>query len=186
MKLLVVIVSYRVTELTIDCLRSLSGEIGRVPGTRVAVCENGTGGDAEERLRNAIAENGWDPWVNLTAIYPNRGFTGGNNAVIRPALESDDPPEYVLLLNADTTIEEHALDELVSFMDAHPRAGVAGSMLIAPDGTVESTPFRFPGIATELDRGMRLRIASKLLAPWAGRSPSGTAPSARGGSRGPA
>ena len=29
MKLLVVIVSYRVTDLTIDCLRSLSGEIGR-------------------------------------------------------------------------------------------------------------------------------------------------------------
>ena len=31
MKLLVVIVSYRVTDLTIDCLRSLSGEIGRCP-----------------------------------------------------------------------------------------------------------------------------------------------------------
>ena len=105
MKLLVVIVSYRVTDLTIDCLRSLSGEIGRVPGTRVAVCENGTGGDAEERLRRAIDENGWGSWVDLTVIYPNRGFTGGNNAVIRPALESDDPPEYVLLLNADTIVE---------------------------------------------------------------------------------
>ena len=56
MKLLVVIVSYRVTDLTIDCLRSLAGEIGRVPGSRVAVCENGTGGDAEERLRRAIEE----------------------------------------------------------------------------------------------------------------------------------
>ena len=32
MKLLIVIVSYRVTDLTIDCLRSLSGEIDRVPG----------------------------------------------------------------------------------------------------------------------------------------------------------
>ena len=53
MKLLVVIVSYRVTDLTIDCLRSLGAEIGRVPGSRVAVCENGTGGDAEERLRRA-------------------------------------------------------------------------------------------------------------------------------------
>ena len=44
MKLLVVIVSYRVTGLTIDCLRSLSGKIERVPGgARVALCENGTG-----------------------------------------------------------------------------------------------------------------------------------------------
>ena len=71
-------------------------------------------------------------------IHPNRGFTGGNNAVIRPALESDDPPEYVLLLNADTIVQEHALDALVSFMDAHPEAGIAGSMLISPDGTVEA------------------------------------------------
>ena len=131
MKLLVVIVSYRVTNLTIDCLRSLSGEIARVPDIRVAVCENGTGGDAEEQLRRAIVENGWRSWVDLTAIYPNRGFTGGNNAVIRPALESDDPPEYILLLNADTLVQEHALDALISFMDAHPGAGIAGSQLLS-------------------------------------------------------
>lgn len=166
MKLLVVIVSYRVTDLTIDCLRWLAGEIGRVPGARVALCENGTGGDAEERLRRAIDENGWGSWVELTAIHPNRGFTGGNNAVIRPALESDDPPEYVLLLNADTRVQEHALDALVSFMDAHPRAGIGGSLLVSPDGVVESTPFRFQGIATELDRGLRLGVVSRLLSPW--------------------
>ena len=96
MKLLVVVVSYRVTDLTIECLRSLSGEIGRVPRSRVALCENGTGGDAAELLRRAIESNGWSSWVNLTVVYPNRGFTGGNNAVIRPVLESSDPPEYVL------------------------------------------------------------------------------------------
>jgi GT2 family glycosyltransferase len=166
MKLLVVIVSYRVTDLTIDCLRSLEDKIGEVPGTRVALCENGTGGDAEERLRRAIDEHGWDSWVDLTAIYPNRGFTGGNNAVIRPALESDDPPEYVLLLNADTIVLEHAFDSLVAFMDAHPKVGVAGSLLLSPDGQPQGSPFRFPGIATELDQGLRLGLVTKLLWPW--------------------
>jgi hypothetical protein len=166
MKLLVVIVCYRVTELTIDCLHSLSTEISRCPGIRVAVCENGTGGDAEEQLRRAIAENSWDSWVDLTVIYPNRGFTGGNNAVIRPVLQSNDPPEYILLLNADTLVQEHALDTLISFMDGHPSAGIAGSQLLSPDGSIESSPFRFPGIATELDRGLRIGIVSKLLSPW--------------------
>jgi len=166
MKLLVVIVSYRVTDLTIDCLSSLSGEIGRVRGARVAVCENGTGGDAADRLRRAIDENGWGFWVNLTVIYPNRGFTGGNNAVIRPTLESDDPPEYVLLLNADTIVQKHALDTLVAFMDANPAVGIAASMEISSDGRLSSVPFRFPGIATELDRGLRLGIVSKLLSLW--------------------
>ena len=107
MKLLVVVLCYRVPDLTIDCLRSLSREIGRVVGARVVLCENGTGGDTPERLRRAIEENGWGSWIDLTVVYPNRGFTGGNNLVIAPALESHDPPEYVLLLNADTIVQDH-------------------------------------------------------------------------------
>lgn len=42
-KLLVVIANYRVAHLAIDCLHSVAEEIGSVPGTHVAVCENGTG-----------------------------------------------------------------------------------------------------------------------------------------------
>ena len=51
MKLLIVIVSYKVTDLTIDCLRSVAGEIGRVPGAKVAVCENGTGPEDERKMQ---------------------------------------------------------------------------------------------------------------------------------------
>jgi hypothetical protein len=63
--------------------------------------------------------------VDLPVIYPNPGFTGVNNCVILPALESDDPPEYVMLLNADTLVKEHALDAPVECMDHHPKAGIA-------------------------------------------------------------
>lgn len=165
MKLLVVVLCYRVPELTIDCLHSLSGNIDRVPGAKVAVCENGTGGDAVDRLRRAIEENGWESWVDLTVVEVNRGFCGGNNLVIRAALESDDPPEYVLLLNADTVVQEHSLDALVDFMDAHPKAGIAGSQLLSPEGEIQASPFRYQGIASELDRGLRLGVATKLLSP---------------------
>ena len=165
MKLLVVIVSYRVTDLTIDCLRSLSKAVKWVPDMKVVVCENGTGSGAADRLRQAIEENDWGSWVDLTVIYPNRGFTGGNNAVIGPALHSYDPPDYVLLLNADTIVQEHTLDSLVAFMDNHPKTGIAASLYFSPEGELRPTAFRFPGIATELDRGLRLGIVSKLLAP---------------------
>ena len=167
MKLLVVIVSYRVTDLTIDCLRSLAGRIERVPDSRVAVCENGTGGDAAERLQRAIDENGWGSWVDLSVVHPNRGFTGGNNFVLRAAMASPDPPEYVLLLNADTIVLDGALETLIEVMDRHPRAGIAGSTLLSPDGALQSSPFRFQGIATELDRGLRLGLISRLLSRWA-------------------
>ena len=166
MKLLVVILNYRVTDLTIDCLRSLVPEIPRVPGMKVAVCENGTGGDAEQRLREVISGNGWEPWVELTAISPNRGFTGGNNVIIRKWLASSQCPDYFLLLNADTLVRPGAFETLVRFMDGHPEVGIAGSHLEWPDGVPQGSPFRFPGIATELDRGLRLGIVSKLISRW--------------------
>lgn len=167
MKLLVVILNYRVTDLTIDCLRSIAPEISSVPGMKVAVCENGTGGDAEQRLRDAIAANEWAAWAELTAITPNRGFTGGNNVIIRKALASPDVPEYFLLLNADTLVHPGAFEALVRFMDSHPQAGIAGSRMEGPDGTLQGSPFRFQGIATELDRGLRLGIVTRLLSRWA-------------------
>lgn len=166
MKLLVVVLCYKVPDLTIDCLRSLGPEVARIPGARVAVCENGTGPESAEKIRRAIDENGWGSWVDLTVVEVNRGFCGGNNLVIRPALASDDPPEYVLLLNADTIVLEGAMSALVDFMDARPKVGIAGSRFFSAEMELQSSPFRFIGAASELDRGMRLGLASRLLSRW--------------------
>ena len=172
MRLLVVILNYRVTDLTIDCLKSIAPEIPSIPGMKVAVCENGTGGDAEKRLQETIDEHGWAPWVNLTAISPNRGFTGGNNVVIRKWLATDDPPEYFLLLNADTLVRPGVFTALVDFMDEHPHAGIGGSRLDFPDGSPNGSPFRFSNIASEFDRGLNLGIVSKLLSKRLTRIPT--------------
>jgi len=178
MKLLVVILNYRVTDLTIDCLRSLAGRADRMPGTKVAVLENGTGGDAFPRIRDAIATNGWGSWAELSEIQPNRGFCGGNNVVIRAALASGDPPEYVLLLNADTIVQDGTLEILLDFMERHPRVGIAGGTMIGTDGIPQGSPFRFPCITNEFDRGLGLGIVSKLLAPWWIVFPKPAAPAA--------
>jgi N-acetylglucosaminyl-diphospho-decaprenol L-rhamnosyltransferase len=166
MKLLVVIVNYRVTHLTIDCLRSLVGDIGSVPGMHVTVCENGTGDDSAERIQNVIIENGWGSWCNLTAISPNLGFTGGNNVILRSALQSANPPQYVLLLNADTLVRADALKVLVDFMDRHPKAGIAGSRLEDPDGTPQRSAFRFHSPLSEFESNLKLGVVSRLLKHW--------------------
>ena len=45
MKLFIVVLCYRVPDLTIDCLFCVfEWEIGRIPDAKVGVCENGTGG----------------------------------------------------------------------------------------------------------------------------------------------
>ena len=166
MKLLIVIVSYKVTHLTVDCLRSLSTEIDSVPGAKVAVCENGTGEAAVQQLRAAIETQGWQDWVSLTDIYPNRGFTGGNNVILEEAMARPQTPEYFLLLNADTIVRPHALRELMDFMDTNPDVGIAGSRLEDPDGSAQVSAFRFHNVLNEFDRGLRLNIVSKLLGRW--------------------
>ena len=133
---------------------------------RVGLLENGTGGDSADRLRQAIDEHGWGSWVDFTEVHPNRGFTGGNNLLIRPVRHSADPPDYVLLLNSDTIVKEHALDALVEFMDANPRVGIAGSQMLWPDWGLRASPFRFLGIASEFDLAIRLGVVTKLLSRW--------------------
>jgi N-acetylglucosaminyl-diphospho-decaprenol L-rhamnosyltransferase len=166
MKLLVVIVNYRVAHLVIDCLRSVATEIESVPETKVAVCENGTGDDSAERIQKAIDENGWGAWCTLRAISPNLGFTGGNNVILRPAVASASPPQYVLLLNADTIVLPNAFKGLVDFMDQHPKVGIAGSRLQAADGAVQCSAFRFPSPLSELESAVKLGLVTRLLDRW--------------------
>lgn len=166
MKLLIVIVNYRVTDLAIDCLHSVAAEITSVPNSHVALCENGTGDDSAERLAAVIHANGWSAWCSLTALPVNLGFTGGNNAVIRPALDSADPPDYVLLLNSDTIVRPGAFKALVDFMDQNPSVGVAGSRLEDPDGTPQRSAFRFQSPLSEFEANFKLGLVTRLLRNW--------------------
>ena len=166
MKLLVVIVNYRVAHLVIDCLHSVSDEIGSVPDTRVAVCENRSGDDSAERIQQAIDANGWATWCSQTALDVNLGFTGGNNVILRPALQSADPPKYFLLLNPDTIVRPNAFKALIDFMDQNPMVGIAGSGLEDPDGTPQRSAFRFQSPVSEFEGNLKLGLVTRLLNRW--------------------
>lgn len=166
MKLLVVVLNYRITDLTVECLRALEMQRDGSTDFRVVVCENGTGPAAVRQLQDAFDANHWHEWVSLRAVYPNLGFTGGNNIVIREALTGACPPEYFLLLNADAFVRPRAILELTRFMDCHPRVGICGPRVENLDGTWQCSPFRQLSIVTELDRGFRLGILTRLLSRW--------------------
>ena len=164
--LLVVIVNYRTAGLTIDCLHSLVNEVRSLPGTRVVVADNASGDESVERIGAAIETEGWGNWASLMPLDRNGGFAFGNNAVIRPVIESTNPPPYVLLLNPDTIVRPGALQALVNFMNEHPNVGIAGSRLEDPDGTPQRSAFRFHTVLSELDSGLSLGVVSKLLSRW--------------------
>jgi GT2 family glycosyltransferase len=160
-RLLIVIVNYKTAQLTLSCLRSLDTEARSLPGVRVVVVENASG--EEEVLARGIGEQGYSPWVDLVVAPRNGGFCYGNNLAIRPALKSEQPPQYVLLLNSDTEIFPGAVRSLLEFADAHPRAGIFGSSFTNPDGSPWPYAFRFITAWSELERGVQLGLLSRLL-----------------------
>jgi N-acetylglucosaminyl-diphospho-decaprenol L-rhamnosyltransferase len=161
-RLRVVILNYRTPELTVACLHSLVDEVKAMPGTQVTVVDNDSADGSVEQISGAIAAQGWD-WVTFLPQDRNGGYAFGNNVAVRPALASDDPPDYFLLLNPDTVVRPGALRVLVEFMEQHPEAGIAGSRLEEPDGTPQCSAFRFPNVWSELDSGLRLGVVTQLL-----------------------
>jgi N-acetylglucosaminyl-diphospho-decaprenol L-rhamnosyltransferase len=175
-RVLAVVLNYRTPQLTIDCLRSLEGEVAADTRLRVVVVDNASGDDSVDQITGAMLENRWS-WARLMPLERNGGFAYGNNAAIREAVRSADPPDYVLLLNSDTLVQPGAVGTLVQFLDEHPQAGIAGSRLQALDGTAQHSALRFPTIATELAGGLRFGPVSRLLAPWHRQPPATERPS---------
>jgi N-acetylglucosaminyl-diphospho-decaprenol L-rhamnosyltransferase len=164
-KTAIIIVNYRTPGLVVDCLHSLQAEVRAEPDCRVIVVDNASGDDSVAHLRTAIRAAGWT-WAELLPLERNGGFAFGNNAAIRPLLQAPDPPAYFHLLNPDTYVRPGAVSRLIDFLEAHPTIGIAGSRLENPDGSPQRAAFRFHGVLSELERGLRFGVVSKLLQRW--------------------
>ncbi len=139
--LTVIIVSWNVKNLLDDCVLSLREEIKRtVARTTVEVVDNASTDGSAEMLRER------HPWVHLHAGTENLGFVRGNNLILERLQQQD----YVWLLNPDTTIRPGALSILLRFFEDHPRAGLIGPQLLNPDGSAQTSAFRFPDLLQPL------------------------------------
>lgn len=159
----VAIVNYRTGALAVNCLHSLAGEVAACPGTQVMVVDNCSGDGSADLIAAAIDQHGWSAWAQLMRSPVNGGFSYGNNEVVRATLGSAEPPAYYWLLNPDTQVLPGALRSLVDFLQAQPRAGIAGSSFLLGNGEPWPYAFRFPSIWSELANGLRLGLVGKLL-----------------------
>ncbi len=69
----------------------------------------------------------------------NKGFTGGNNVGMKKA-----KGRYVLLLNSDTLIHDNVLGEMIGWLDANLKIGIATCALKNKDGSIQPTGGYFP------------------------------------------
>lgn len=123
MKLSVIIVNYNVKFYLEQCLLSVFKATKNID-TEVFVVDNHSRDGSVDYLTDRF------PSVNIISSNHNLGFARANNIAIRQC-----SGDYVLLLNPDTIVGENALDEVVAFMEAHPKAGGVGVCMLKVDGT---------------------------------------------------
>ncbi len=140
MKLSIVIISWNIKTLLAGCLKSI---FDHVPGFEheVWVVDNASSDGSVNMVRQHF------PQVQLIANEENIGFAPANNQAIRRC-----HGRFILLLNPDTEVLPGALEALVQFMEAHPDAGAAGSLLLNPDGSLQPSCFPRPTLSRELWR----------------------------------
>ncbi len=118
-----VVVTYDAMPWLESCLRSLAE-------VECVVVDHGSSDGSVEAARAAGAK---------VVEQENLGLAAGWNRGLR---ETDS--RYVLILNADAWLVGDALERLVAFADAHPRAAVVGPRLRNPDGTLQRSVRGFP------------------------------------------
>lgn len=125
-ELTIIVVSYNTKQMTLDCLRTLY-ENTHVARFHTVVLDNASSDGSAE----AVAEH--FPQVELIASSENHGFAKGNNIVAANATT-----EWLLLLNPDTEVHPHAVDNLLAFAKSHPEAGITGGRTTYPDGSLNA------------------------------------------------
>lgn len=115
----IIVLNYNGREDTLACLRSLQHVT--YPNLRVVMVDNASTDGTVEAVRAA------HPEVTILETGANLGFTGGNNAAIKEAIQQG--ADYVMLLNNDTIVAPDFVSVMVEVMEKDPTIGVTGPMI---------------------------------------------------------
>ena len=161
--ILISIVNFRTAGHCIACLESLVAERRSTRDFKVVVADGASGDASVKILKEWIDTNGHIDWIEVLPLRINGGFGWAHNQVMLRALQSEEPPAFIHLLNPDTVLEPDALSSLRSAFDKDPKIGVAGSQMINSEGGLQPAGFRLAGIRTEFARGANASRFASLL-----------------------
>jgi GT2 family glycosyltransferase len=121
----VIIASYNARDLLADCLQSLYQNPPSEPYEIFVVDDASVDGTAE-------MVRGRFPEVRFLRNEVNTHYATSNNRALDLARG-----EYIYLLNNDTIVLPHALDNMLSLLRERSDAGAVGSKLLNEDGTIQ-------------------------------------------------
>jgi GT2 family glycosyltransferase len=134
----IIIVSWNTKEFLLPCVKSVF-ENEQGISREVIVVDNGSQDGSGNEVKVTF------PYIYLVENQKNMGFAKAVNQGLQKA-----SGRYVLLLNPDTQVKNGAIERLMSFMDAHPKAGISGAQLLNSNGSKQNSIANFPSLATEL------------------------------------
>ncbi len=158
MDISIIIVSYNTCALLRECLIRVREKTQGV-AYEILVVDNASLDESCAMVEKEFPE------VRLMRNRENLGFSKANNQAI-----NESRGEFVLLLNSDTVLENNAVEILFEFMQAHPRVGVCGPLLLNADKTVQRSIDTHPTVISmmlRLNRNRSWRFFSDKYHPRA-------------------
>ncbi len=122
----IVVVSYNTKDLTLAAIESVYEQT--IIDFEIIVIDNASADGSAE----AISSN--FPDVKLICLEKNVGFAGANNLAVKAS-----SGRFILLLNPDTLVLDHAIDRLVAFASENVKYGVYGGSTFFADGSRNHT-----------------------------------------------
>ena len=125
MDLSIIVITHNSRGPIVRCLESLAAHAPSCEHETIVIDNASSDATAETVSRRF-------PQVRVVANEDNLGYSRGVNQGMR--LSSG---RAILILNPDIVVREGSIDRLLEFMDRTPDAGIVGSKLVFPDGSLQ-------------------------------------------------
>lgn len=127
----ILIVHYNTPGLLRQTLKGIRSSAPRISYEVIVVDNN-----ARMRIDRMVKKE--FPDVKVIVSEKNLGFGKGMNRAIEEAVG-----RYLFVGNPDICLFPGVFEELVRFMDAHKDVGIVGPQLLNPDGSIQTSCYRF-------------------------------------------
>lgn len=128
----IIVVSYNVRELLLNCLESIFTFVKGI-SFEIIVIDNASNDGTVNALRDQF------PSVRSITNSSNIGFARANNQGFRISRG-----HFILMLNPDIKIINDSISKMVDILRENDSIGILGCKLVNPDGSFQCAGFKFP------------------------------------------
>lgn len=138
LNLSIVILSFNTKDITGRCLTHLKLAKEYVEkkfknSIEVIVVDNGSEDGSSQMIKDDF------PWVKLTSLRQNSGFSKGNNLALKKVKSP-----FILLLNSDVYVSEESLYKALAYFRVNLNCDVLGAKLTYSDGRLQPSAGELP------------------------------------------